>query len=176
MDSYSSHAGKLLRRNEHGQWTTCSLESVIVIAANGGVSIREKNHGSLICDIPPRAIQTATVVSDTMIRYNTFSDVKLAVQFEQGDSLVNLLQSYDTNGIAYSKIRNEDDMHHNLFPDCNDPGTQEFLLRLLYSDGLSDFVSDVQQWLQALESKATEFLPTQENDGEENTQSTWQQE
>jgi hypothetical protein len=146
----------------------------------GGVSIRENLHGTLLCDIPPRAIQSVVVVSEKLIRFLTSAgNVKLAVNFEHHNSLAKLLELYDANSIQYTMMQSSGaSARYGIFPDCNDPRVQEFMLRLLFSSGMENFVSDIEEWLRKLETtthqiQSSDTLGSQQNS---ETESTWQQE
>lgn len=193
MDACSNHKCQLLVRNEQGKWATCSLESVLAMSSSGscdfyllhcaitnysgGVSIRESNHGTLLCDIPPSAIKNAVVMSETLIRYVTSArHIMIAIKFEDQGSLDRLLDLYDQNSISFSAAQK---IHANakcgMFPDCNDPATQEFMLRVLYSDGMENFVANVERWLQHLEEVA-HIARNTDSGNHQDTESTWQQE
>jgi hypothetical protein len=122
----------------------------------------------LVCDIQLCAIDRAEILSTSLIRLVLRNEKAIALEFDQESLLIELLNIYQENSILCTKIEDRG----SLFPNLQEPMIQEFLLRLLFTQGFKEFVSDIENWLDTIYDDVRNL-----NHGEDITEmeSTWEQ-
>lgn len=122
----------------------------------------------MVCDIQLCAIDRAEILSTSLIRLVLRNEKAIALEFDQESLLIELLNLYQENSILCTKIEDRG----SLFPNLQEPMIQEFLLRLLFTQGFKEFVSDIENWLDTIYDDVRNL-----NHGEDITEmeSTWEQ-
>ena len=116
----------------------------------GGIVVREIVSNALQGDIPFAAIKKIELVAENLVRFSTIGSSRFAMKFK---NKVECSHFYDSLSHMDSipqhlLISNICSKNRTSFPNLNDPNIQELLLRLLFTEGFDEFVTEIQDLCQ----------------------------
>ena len=110
-----------------------------------GLLIRDLETNSMICDFPVESIEYCEIVGKDLILVVPLKSDMIALKLEDAKELLLLAVALRDNGIACNdhecKTAVTDFATELSIPDLEDPGVQEFALRLLFSHKFRLFVN-----------------------------------
>jgi len=150
---------KLIRRlHSSGEWAEFQGFVTVTIQSGIGLTFRDAENSSILCDLPKPTINSIELVRENKIfkieLKKDSSDVLSCVAFKVDeavsiDDCVTILQENDFHlnkiaPMAYSKKRANS---LGLLPDINNPNTQQLIMQLLLRDDFHVFVQELGEFL-----------------------------